>query len=137
MYALNKGLGMNVPPGEKLTRFISSKSGFSIANKRVSYRAFIPPRKSPQEISVYRISTLTENKIWEIGRKYVQGENEIKARADFSAEVVYENNLIVITDTQVHELHANIMPLPIKKEDRDEILRELALASELVLTPSE
>ncbi len=54
---------MNVPPDEKLTRFISSKSGFSIANKRVSYRAFVPPRESPQEISVYRVSTLTENKI--------------------------------------------------------------------------
>ena len=129
---------MNVLPDEKLTRFISSKSGFSIAKKEVSYRAFIPPRKNPQEISVYRISTLTEeNKIWEIGREYVQGANEIKARADFLAEVVYDNNLIVIADTQVHELHANIIPLPINKEKRDEILRELALASELVPIPPE
>ena len=128
---------MNVPPDEKLTRFISSKNGFSIAKKIVSYRAFIPPSKNPQEISVYRISTLTENKVWEIGREYVQGENEIKARADFLAEVVYQNSLIVIADTHVHELHANIMSLPIKKEDRDEILRELALASELVLISPE
>ena len=128
---------MNVPPDEKLTRFISSKNGFSIAKKIVSYRAFVPPKKNPQEISVYRISTLTENKIWEIGREYVQGENEIKARADFLAEVVYENGFIVSADMQVHELHANIMPLPINKEDRDEILRELALASELVLIPPE
>lgn len=128
---------MNVPPDEKLTRFISSKSGFSIAKKVVSYRAFIPPRKSPQELSVYRISTLTENEIWEIGKEYVQGENEIKARADFLAKVVYENNLIVIADTQVHGLHANISPLPMDREDRDEILRELALASELVISPSE
>ncbi|MCE2400353.1 hypothetical protein J4G08_05635 [Candidatus Poribacteria bacterium] len=51
-------------------------------------------------------------------------------------EIVYENNLIVIADTQVHELHANIMPLPIDKVDRDEILRELALASELVPIPT-
>ncbi len=128
---------MNVPPDEKLTRFISSKSGFSIQKKTVSYRAFIPQKKSPQDISVYRISTLIENEVWEIGREYVQGENEIKARADFLAQIVYENNLIVIADTQVHELHANIMPLPINKEDRDEILRELALASELVLIPPE
>lgn len=122
---------MNVPLYEKLTWFISSKSGFSIQNKAVSYRAFIPPKRNPQELSVYRISTLTENKVWEIGKEYVQGENEIKARADFLAQVVYENNLIVIADTQVHELHANIIHLPIDKEDRDEILRELALASEL------
>lgn len=130
---------MSVPPDEKLTRFISSKSGFSIANKTVSYRAFIPPKKNPQELSVYRISTLTEdeNKIWEIGREYVQGEQSIKARADFLAEVVYENNLKVIADSQVHKLHANIMSLPTNREDRDEILRELALASKLVLTPTE
>ncbi len=128
---------MNVPPYEKLTRFISSKSGFSIQNKTVSYRSFIPPKRNPQELSVYRISTLTENKVWEIGKEYVQGENEIKARADFLAQVVYENNLIVIADAQVHELHVNIMPLPINREDRDEILRELALASELVATPTE
>ena len=91
---------MNVPPDEKLTRFISSKSGFSIAKKEVSYRAFIPPKKNPQELSVYRISTLIEdeNKIWEIGREYVQGEQTIKARADFLAEVVYENNLKVVAD---------------------------------------
>ena len=128
---------MNVLPYEKLTRFISSKSGFSIQKKTVSYRAFIPPKRNPQELSVYHISTLTENKVWEIGKEFVQGENEIKARADFLAQVVYENNLIVIADTQVHELHANIMPLPINREDRDEILRELALASELVLIPPE
>ncbi len=130
---------MNVSPDEKLTRFISSKKNFSIKKKTVSYRAFIPQKKSPQEISVYRISTLTEdeNKVWEIGREYVQGEQKIKARADFLAKVVYENDLIVIADTQVHELHANILPLPIDKEDRDEILRELALASELVLILTE
>lgn len=128
---------MNVSPDEKLTRFISSKSGFSVAKRVVSYRAFIPPRKNPQELSVYRISTLTEDEVWEIGKEYVQGENEIKARADFLAEVVYENNLQVIADTQVHELHANISPLPMDREDRDEILRELALTSELVISPSE
>ncbi len=130
---------MNVPPDEKLTRFISSKKNFSIEKKTVSYRAFIPQKKSPQDISVYRISTLIEdeNKVWEIGREYVQGENEIKARADFLAEIVYENGLIVSADMQVHELHVNIMPLPIDKEDRDEILRELALASELVPIPIE
>ena len=130
---------MKVPPQEKLTRFISSKNGFSIQKKIVKYWAFVPSKKNPHEISIYRISTLIEeeNKVWEIGRKYVQGEHEIKARADFLAKVVYENDLEVIPDTQVHELHANITPLPVDREERDEILRELALASELVLVPTE
>ena len=130
---------MNVSRDEKLTRFISSKRNFSVENKTVSYRAFIPQKSRPQELSVYRISSLTdeESKVWEIGREYVQGENTIKARADFGVCVVYENNLKVIAETQVHELHANIKPIPVKREDRDEILRDLAIASELVIIPPE
>ena len=130
---------MNVPPDEKLTRFISSKSGFSQKRNEVSYRAFIPPKKKPEEISVYCISSLAkkENEVWEIGRKYVQGENKIKARADLLADVVYENDLEVVSDPQVHELHANIKSIPLNKEERDEILRELALASKLVMIPPE
>lgn len=130
---------MNVPGHEKLTRFISDDKHFSKQNKTVKYRAFIPQKRSPQELSVYRISSLTEedSKVWEIGKEYVQGPREIIARADFLADVVYENNLEVVADTQVHELHANIKPLPLKREDRDEILRELALASDLVIMPPE
>ena len=129
---------MNVPPDEKLTHFIFSQSNFSVEKQEVKYGAFIPPKKNPKEISVYRVSSLTENQVWEIGEKYVQrGERRLKARADFLAAVVYENNLKVIPDTEPHELHANIIPIPVDKEDRNEVLRELASASELVLIPTE
>ena len=37
---------MNVPPNEKLTRFISSKSGFSIANKRITSFLFFITKKN-------------------------------------------------------------------------------------------
>ena len=50
---------MNVPGHEKLTHFISDKKHFSKENKTVKYRAFIPQSKTPQELSVYRISSLT------------------------------------------------------------------------------
>ena len=70
-----------------------------------------------------------------------QGPREIIARADFMADVVYKFNhkygLEVVADTQVHKLHANIKPLPLDKDDRDEILRELALASKLEIMPIE
>ena len=128
---------MNVPRHEKLTRYISDDKHFSKENKRVTYRAFIPQKRSPQELSVYRISSLTEDdsKVWKIGKEHVS--SKIIARADFLADVVYEHNLEVVAETQVYELHANIKPLPLEREDRDEILRALALASDLEIMPPE
>jgi len=132
---------MNISPDEKLTYFISSRSGFAPAKKEVKARAFRPTKKSPKELSVYRISSLTESKVWEIGRKYVEGKIKIKARADFSARLFYENqffcerNIKVIPYPHPHELHANITPIPTNRADRDEIFRELALLCELVVQP--
>lgn len=131
---------MNVQPDERLTHFIfSKKSGFSIERMDVKYGAFIPPKKSPGEISVYRTSSLTESEVWAIGEEYVKrGDRTIKARADLFAGDVYDidfMNLKVIPDTQPHELHANIVPIPIDREDRDEVLRELACLSKLVMAP--
>lgn len=126
---------MNVPRGEKLTRFLYSGS-FSTEKQEVKYRGFIPQKRSPEHISVYRISLLTESEIWEIGRQYVQTQRKIRARADFLSDVVYDqDNLKVILDPTPHELHANITPIPIDREDRDEILRELARLSTLVKMP--
>lgn len=130
---------MDIRQDERLTHFIFSKSNFSVVNQRVKYGAFIPQKSSPKEISVYRTSSLTEIQVWAIGEKYVKrGNRTIKARADLSAGDVYDIdfiNLEVIPDTQPHELHANIVPIPIDREDRDEVLRELACLSKLVIAP--
>lgn len=131
---------MDIRQDERLTRFIfSKKSGFSVERMDVKYGAFIPPKKSPGEISVYRTSSLTESEVWAIGEEYVKrGDRTIKARADLSAGAVYDIdfiNLKVIPDPQPHELHANIVPIPIDREDRDEVLRELACLSKLVIAP--
>ncbi len=129
---------MNVPPAERLTRFIFSKSHFSVENKKVKFQAFIPPSNS-EDLSVYRISGLSDSEVWAIGREYVQRkERLIKARADFLAEVVevaYENHLTVIPDTAPHKRHANITPFPADKIARNRIARKLALASQLVIMP--
>lgn len=132
---------MNISPDEKLTYFINSKSGFARTKKEVKSRAFAPTKESPNELSVYRISSLTESQVWEIGRIYVERKIKIKARADFSASIFYENqlfcekNIKVIPAPHPHELHANITPIPTNIEDRDEIFRELALFCELVMLP--
>lgn len=132
---------MNISPDEKLTYFINSKSGYARTKKEVKARAFAPTSGNPTELSVYRISSITESQIWEVGRKYVEGKIKIKARADFSASIFYENpfflerNIKVIPDPHPHELHANIIPIPTIIEDRDEIFDELALFCELVMLP--
>ena len=129
---------MDVPRGEKLTRFLYSGE-FSTNNQEVKYRGFIPQKRSPEHISVYRISSLTESEVWAIGREYVQKQKTIRARADFFSDVVYDqDNLKVVSDPDPHERHANITPIPTDREDRDEILRELASLSKLVeIPPSE
>ena len=109
---------------------------FSVTNREVKFKAFTPPSNS-EDLSVYRISGLSESEVWAIGKEYVQGERTLRARADFSAEVVYENNLEVISDPDLHELHANITPFPVDKRARDHISRNLALASQLVIMPTE
>ena len=126
---------MQVPRGEKLTHFLYSGE-FPPQGEKVRHKAFVPPKRSPEDISVYCISSLTESEIWEIGREYVQGQRKIRARADFLSDVVYEqDNLKVILDPNPHELHANITPIPTDKEERDEILREFARLSTLVKIP--
>lgn len=138
---------MNVPPGEKLTRFIRYGSHFSIVANRVKPDAFLPHKKKV-DISVFRISGLTDseklskNEVWEIGREYVQTEEKpIKARADLSAAAVYDNNLEVIPD-EPPKRHANITSFPVEKTPTDRKARralaaKLAHASKLIMPPAE
>ncbi len=134
---------MNISPDEKLTYFINSQSGYARTKKEVKVAAFYVTQKSPNELSIYRITSLTESEVWEIGKKYVEGNRRIKARADFSASIFYENqlfrdkNIKVISAPYPHELHANITPIPTNIEDRDEIFRELAPLCELVMRPED
>ena len=134
---------MNVPPDKELTYFINSDSGFSKEKMTVSYRAFYPTKKCPTKLSVCCISSLTESEIWEIGIKHVEGKIRIKARADFPARIFYENeflcekNIKAILTPYPYAQHADITPIPIIKEDRNEIFSELALFCKLVIRPDD
>ena len=125
---------MNVPPDEKLARFLFSDRLFARTKGEVKYKAFMP---DGVDISVYRISDLSDAEVWAIGRKYVERQGRtIKARADFFAAVAYENDLKIIPDTTPHKLHANITPLPVDMRARERIARRLALASKLEMPPA-
>lgn len=138
---------MNVPPGEKLTRFIRYGSHFSTGTNRVKPDAFLPHKKSV-DISVFRVSglngsqELSENEIWEIGREHVQTEDRrIKARADLLASSVYDSNLEVVPD-EPPERHANIRHLPTdnspaNRKTRRALATKLANLSQLVIPPEE
>ena len=125
---------MNVSSNEKLTRFIFSKSHFSTTNRTVKYAAFIPPVNS-RDLSVFRISSISDSEVWRIGKRNVQGNRTLKARADLCAAQVDQMDLKVVPDTKTHMLHANITPFPLDKITRQIIATKLANASKLEEMP--
>lgn len=135
---------MDIPPGEKITRFIRYNRDFAEPNT-VRHQVFLPHKKKT-DISVFCISELLDNEVWRIGLEHVQtDELPVLARADLFASDVYDNNLEVIPDPQPHEAHANITGFPAEREKnktedrkfRRAIARKLALVSELVMPPEQ
>jgi len=132
---------MKVSPGEKLTRFIRYGSHFSDVTNRVRPDAFLP-HKNEVDISVFRISEITENEVWKIGQEYVHTEDRpIKARADLLASNVYDSNLEVIP-AEPPQRHTNITPLPVdnsptNRKARRSLAAKLATLSKLVIPPEE
>ena len=133
---------MNVPPGEKLTRFIRYNGHFRSHTNTVRFEAFLP-RNDQTEVSAFRISGLSDIEVWEIGWNHVeQGGGTIKARADFFACDVCKSGLQVIADGQGHERHVSIKPFPIvqstvDRRKRQDIARKLAKASTLEIPPTQ
>ena len=126
---LLKRRDMNVPPDEKLTRFLFSDRLFARTKGEVKYKAFMP---DSVDISVYRISGLSDTEVWDTGKKYVERPGRtIKARADLFAAVVYKNDLKVIPDTTPHKLHANITPLPVDIRARERIARRIGSCQQI------
>lgn len=135
---------MDIPPDEKITRFIRYNRDFAEPNI-VRHAVFLPHKKKT-DISVFRISQLPDHEVWRIGLEHVQTDKlPVLARADLFASDVYDNNLKVTPDPQSHEAHANITGFPVEREEnktedrklRRAMARKLAHASKLVLIPTE
>lgn len=122
-----------VDPGENLARYILHKSHFSSQQKRVKYAVFMPAPTG--ETSVFRISNLSEDEIWEIGRRDVAQKREMPllGRADISAFYVFNKNLKIIPDN-IPPRHANIIGWPEEKSAQKLIAMELAENARLHLT---
>ncbi len=122
-----------IDQSENISRFILSKNHFAASKKRIKYNAFLP--YPHVELSVFRISGLPDNQIWEIGQKIVaQPQSKtVKGRADFLAAHVTENELSIIPATNPHKLHANIIGWPENKSEQKLIALKLKDKAELKL----
>jgi hypothetical protein len=121
-----------VKPEEYLSRYILRKSQFSTLYKRVKYVVFMPAPNG--ETSVFRISSLSANEIWDIGDREVAQKRGLPllGRADILAFQILSRNLKLIPDNSSSR-HANIVNWPTEKSEQILIAIELAKSSELHL----
>ncbi|MDR4504736.1 MAG: hypothetical protein MRK01_08100 [Candidatus Scalindua sp.] len=118
---------------EPLGRYLLTKSQFSHQKKRVKYTAFMP-NPNNLELSVFRISGLSQNKIWEIGEKYLTKnlERTLYGIARIIALKVTDNKVQIKSDNNPPR-HANIVGWPNEKSEQKLIAQELAANAQLEL----
>jgi len=84
-------------------------------------------------ISTFRISGLSNNKIWEIGENVGKSsQRTLHGRADVVALQVQKQGLFIDPDNNP-EYHANITKWPPEKSERLSIAQELAAVANLEL----
>jgi len=121
-------------PSESVARFITQKSYYRPSNLTVRHNAFMPNRYG--ETSVYRIIDLDDEKIFEIGQRFVADEMKkpLMGRADIVVSKIFERDLKIEPDPKPHPRHANIVDWPEDESKHKLIALELAAEAELHLT---
>ncbi len=117
-----------VDPSETLSRFVL-KERYIRANNTVKPAAFEPNKNG--ETSVFRISGITNNEIWDIGDREVAPKRNrpILGRADINTAIVISNELKVIP-SEPPKRHADITGWPDERSKQKQIELELAAESE-------
>lgn len=125
-----------VAPSELVARFLLYSNCYASLAKRVKYPAFLPARD--MNTSVFRVSTLSENEIWKIGKDDVakKREKKLHGRADIKAKDILEVGLAVEPETSSHPLHANIVNWPLEKQKQNLFAMKLAERAKLCLVPT-
>lgn len=111
-----------------MARYIFSKNQIKISDHTVKYSAFIPPRDGL--LSVFRISGLQENQIWEVGCGLRL--LPLLGRADIKASAVTKTGLSIDAD-DIPPRHANIFGWPAESSAIKLKAIELAEKAELYL----
>lgn len=93
--------------------------------------------ESPWTTSIYRISGLSDNAIWDIGFKYVAtpSKKELLGRGDFIAANVYDENLRFDPNDRPHKGHADIIDWPEEQKDRKSIADALSMKAGNAIVP--
>jgi len=122
-----------VEESECITRYIFEKKRYSKVNKRVKYKAFIPPPNG--QMSIYRIDELEDATIWELAREYVEPQygKRALARADTSAEKVFAESLSIVPNVDPHPRHAEMTGWPSNEDAKQMIAVTLADDAKLIL----
>ncbi len=122
----------SVASHELLARYIVS-SRWLRQDRTVKQDAFMPP-ESPLELSVTRHLSLSENDIWNIGKRIASGQSRnLYGRADVEVSQVMGQSLNVVADPLKDNCnHANIVGWPPEKDARKMRAMELARAARFV-----
>jgi hypothetical protein len=124
-----------ISAGETITRYILNNSHYARTKKRIKYAAFLPRNG---ETSIFRISNLGDEQIWDIGDNYVAllSSRTLLARGDLIASDIFEESLEIKPDTRKHSLHANIVGWPLEEPEKVKfIAANLADKAQLYLRP--
>lgn len=123
---------------EDLSRYLLSSSYFARTKGQVKYSAFMP--NSQGKTSIYRVSGLEDETIWEIGENFVrkpiikkQPSCKLHGRADFKGNAVFECALEVVADTSPHPRHADLVGWADNKPSRQMAATQLANSARLRL----
>jgi hypothetical protein len=114
---------------EPLTRFIFSSEHFAQTKGLVKPKAFLPDGNG--ETSVFRVSSLRQEEVWEIGNK-IRSE-KAKARGSIVTNVVRGVGLQVNSAPEEHPRHAIIAGWPREKDGKLMLAVELSKKATLLV----
>ena len=104
------------------------RSQFKSSENKVKYSAFIPPQSL--KLSVYRISGIQNQEIWNMGNEYVAKPQSktVLGRADILASEVLNlgEGLSLEPDPKPHPRHANITGWAVDKSKQKLVAIKLA-----------
>jgi len=117
---------------EVLSRYILDKTHIRYSNRTVKYSAFLPAPDGTT--SVFRVSGLTEEQVWEVGDREValKRQKPLVGRADITAAHVLKAGLELDADNNP-PLHANINGWPVERSGQKLIALKLAEDAQLYL----
>lgn len=127
-------LPAEILPEEIVVRYILTSSEYSKVKLRVKYRAF-EPSPTNKFTSVFRVSGLKENKIWEQGRKFVAipRNRTLYARADISVSNIRAQGLGIFP-AEPPPRYANIVNWPDEKHAIMALAQKLAADAALEIS---